>query len=54
MTLTSRYSLQYGERLAGLSANISKSEVRNFDDLLKETKKVAKKHYLFLNGLPQK
>merc|ERR1712115_515664 len=33
------YSLQYGERLAGLSANISKSEVRNFDDLLRETKK---------------
>ena len=42
MTFTSRYSLQYGERLAGLSANISKSEVRNFDDLLRETKKVAK------------
>ena len=36
----SRYSLQYGERLAGLSANISKSEVRNFDSLLQETKKV--------------
>lgn len=33
------YSLQYGERLAGLSANISKTEVRNFDDLLRETKK---------------
>lgn len=42
MTLISRYSLQYGERLAGLSANISKSEVRNFGVLLKETKKVTK------------
>ena len=51
-----RYSLQYGQRLAGLSADISKSEVRNFDSLLKETKKVGQqymkdfwKHYFFRN-----
>ena len=39
-----RYSLQYGQRLAGLSADISKSEVRNFDSLLKETKKVGQQY----------
>jgi len=45
------YSLQYGERLAGLSANISKSEVRNFDSLLQETKKKLKEESKALDQL---